>query len=232
MAISIVQTVQGGGSGISGTLNITIASTAAGNCLIVVIGNNASNVVPSAVTLGGTGLTDDASKTDAGANAAVSFWSLPNIASGQTAVAITHAATWSPGVTVLEVSGLATASVFDVAPAGGSSSAGSQASFDSGSTTTGTASELWVGCCVTFGTSGHTTITPTGTGTWNAFTNIQQGSFTDVLGASQIASSTGTLRYTGTLSPAAGDWVALAASYKGAGGGPPPGNKLLMASFP
>ena len=83
-------------------MEVVIAIAVLSFCLIVVIANNASNVVPSGITLGGTALTDDASFTSSGANQAASFWSLPNVASGQTSVVITHSATWSPGVTVLE----------------------------------------------------------------------------------------------------------------------------------
>ena len=208
---SIVQTKQGGDNAVSGTLNITLdTATTAGNTLIVIIGNNASDVLPSSVTLGGVSLTADASKTSSGASEAVSFWSLSNIAAGQTAVAITHSGTWSPGITVLETTPLQ----FDIATAGGTSSAGSQSTFDSGSATPDANSALLLGCCVTFGSSGHTTIAPTGSGTWSAFTDIQEGSFTDVLGASQIVTAAGTVQFTGTLSPSAGDWTALAASYK------------------
>jgi hypothetical protein len=215
----VVQSKQGGGNSISGTLTITLdAGTTSGNSLIVIIGNNASDVDPSSITLGGVSLTKDAAKAGA-ASQAVSFWSLSNIAGGQTSVVITHSATWSPGVTVLEVPGLVTSSPFDVATAGGTSSAGSQSSFDSGSNTTNDDAELWLGCCVTFGTSGHTTITPTGSGTWTPFTNDAEGSFTDVRCAYQIVSTTGTLQYAGTLTSAAADWTALAVSYKAVASG-------------
>jgi len=215
---SIVQSKQGGGSGISGTLNITLgAGTTAGSACIAAIGNNAG-ITADSVTLGGTGLTRDARKTSAGGTVGeASIWSLANVAASQTAVAVNHTGSWSPGVTVYEAAGLATSSMFDVAPAGGSSNAGSQSSFDSGSTTSTQAAELWVGVCVSFLSGTHVTITPTGAGTWTPDTNISEGSSTDIRTATQIVSSTGTLQYTGSLSPSAQGWTAIAAAYKAAG---------------
>jgi len=97
------------------------------------------------------------------------------------------------------------------------------------------ASALRLGCCVTFGTSGHTTIGPTGAGTWSPFTNITQGSFTAVLGSDQLTAGVGTLQYTGTLSPAAADWTALAVSYNAAAAPaviPPPNRQQATPAPP
>src|SRR5690348_9538589 len=118
MAPSLVQSVSNSGN--AGTsLSLTLGSaTTAGNCLIVCIAGDAAATNPAVtgITLGGAAgnfaqvLTAGSTSADA---ITTSIWADPNCAGGQTSVTVTFTVSGTFGicVTVMEWSGLLTASV-------------------------------------------------------------------------------------------------------------------------
>jgi len=111
MAIARVQAVAGTNGSGTGAYTITITSTGAGNIIIVVIGTYGSNNNPT--------VADSATQTyaqDLGLNSGGSFrasvYSKANTAGGVTTVTITPSAHSS--AVVMEYSGVATSSAFDV----------------------------------------------------------------------------------------------------------------------
>lgn len=199
--------------------------TTAGNCVVAVINalGSTSGDVPSvsAVTLGG------AEGNFAQAVSAVSafspdynlsaIWADPDCAGGQTAVAVTGSNITNNanyGITILEVSGLATSSVVDQT----SSDNGDSESWTSGTTAeTTVAEELWVGANTQSGA---------GTQPGSPWTTFEYTSGFAIGGGYQVVSSNGTATYAGSQASSQA-WAAAVATLAGAGGSTP----ALVASI-
>jgi hypothetical protein len=115
VSISVVQVVPvTNGTTTSTTLTFTIASTTAGNSVILVLNYEYSaNITASSAKLGTTNLSKHVSEENATYHGYAEVWSLDNIASGQTTVTITWASAVYSAGWVFEVSGLLSTGSFD-----------------------------------------------------------------------------------------------------------------------
>lgn len=210
MTINIVQ-FQTFGDALSGSFS---NPTSAGNCVIVFINvfNNTDGDTPSTsgCTLGGSGgnftKAAEAVSGYSGTNYALAtIWVNPGCAGGQTAIGLTgnnlqYNADY--GIMIMEVSGLAAASVVDKTSTGNNEAS---TSWSSGTTATTTIpSELWVGAS-----------TPTGGSISNPGSPWTVDTYTGGIGNGyQIVSSTGTATFSGTQG--ANAWAAAVVTLKSA----------------
>jgi hypothetical protein len=141
------------------------------------------------------------------------FWYDYNCAGGQTAIAVSGnnlsvGASGNYGITIYEVSGLASGDPGDAVAAAGASAGGTAWSSGNGvPNPTSQASEIWFGTALTFGS---TTILPAG------WTNAQYSAAGGIaFGGYQIVSAAGTAVYSGTQSGADG-WAAAVLTLKAA----------------
>jgi hypothetical protein len=209
VAISVVQSKSGTGT----TLSFTSATTA-GNCIVVGYTDEIGAETPTGVTLGGAAgnfaQLVAAAATPVEFNGVVALWADPSCAGGQTAISVTVSGSNAPAVWAIEVSGLVPSSPLDKE----TSSSGSSGSWSSGSTaTTSQATELWVGACCDIGVGNAPPITGPSSPWVN--TTVTNASADPQIFGYQIASSTGTAVYSGTIGPADG-WIAAVATLKGA----------------
>lgn len=189
------------------SLSVTIPATTPGNTLVVCImsaGSSAAATV-SGITLGGvgTGFAQDVAAHNTTFGFLDAFqWSCPNIAGSQTAVVIS-------GSNLGVGSSAGGVTVYETTPTSGtdktSNGTGNTSIFSSGSTAATTqASEIWIGCALTFSGS-----SPTGPG--SPWTNVSPGG--QCVSGDQVVSSTGTAVYSGNINTSA-PWAAVVATYK------------------
>lgn len=202
----------------TGTVTITFSTaTTAGNCIIVGSGSakGTTNPVITGVTLGSTAFTAQANGENAAANSDSEIWYLQNCPGGQTTVTVTYSAgsgtNFGEAAWAMEWSGLATSSVLDTHPAGGS---GTSTAFTSNSTgTLAHANEVLIGAC----SAVALTETITGPGSPWTLLAAQSQSFLHSLVGYQVVSATTSQAYSGTLSASA-PWTGVIASFVAAGG--------------
>lgn len=196
---------------------VTIPSTTAGNCIVVVVqgtnglGSASITSMKLGAAAGNFGQLKAVENADTGAGLWTdnAVWADPNCAGSQTSVTIGLNTFWATAskvsVTIYEVSGLALtlAALLDQFSTG----TGSGTSYSSGtSPATTQPAEFWVGAG--YGTG---TLTPPG-GSWTD--SGIHGQDTSAGCGSQVTSSTGTATYNGTTS-SSGDWAALVVTLKG-----------------
>lgn len=196
MAISVVQAVR------KNALSNTITATGSGNGLIVCVGsfNGSSQGTISSVKLGTTSLTQAVTKTDT-SEGFTSTWIfyLPNIASGQTSLVVTGsnlAVDSADGsVDIVEVAGLATASMLDVTNVAN----GTGATYSISSGALAQANEIIFGITdgVSLGSASGWTMVGTPSGSATGY---------------KIVSANTSQTFTG--SAASGGWAASLASFK------------------
>src|ERR1035438_244230 len=215
---ALVQSKQGFGSGTSLTVTLSTATTS-GNCLVVMAGAVTSAV--SGITLGGAA-GNFTRLVHVSAQYPVSCWADPGCAGGQTAVAVTFAATDTGFVTVYEVAGL-TASPLDL---NASASSASSSSFHSLTGTTTAEAEFWVGAVL------DATYAPTGPASpWTNLAAASSGGHQWMSG-SQITTATGAANYAGTFTTSTA-YQAVAVTLIGSTGTPAaPPVLAAHASFP
>lgn len=215
MAPSLIQSKSG--TITSGTsLTITLTSpTTAGNCLLVAVGATRSTTNPAVtgITLGGSaGNFAIAKGQNTAGDADAEIWVDPNCAGSQTSVVITFSAGSGTGqgnaAWVMEWSGLVTSAATDKTN-GGSNTNGT---FSSGATGTLTqASEVIIGCVMTFATGG--TISAPGA-PWTELGSLTAGTNNSFAAGWQVVSATTTQTYNGTVSGSGQVWASVVATFK------------------
>ena len=202
MTISVVQTVS------SNSLSPTIASTGAGNCLVVcVMSENSSTQSVSGVTLGGSADNFASAVSDTTEHTSAFIWCDPDCAGGQTAIVISgsnlNVASGHGGVVIYEVSGLVTSGVVDKTNHDHGTSGTSWTSTATATTTQ--AAEFWVGCA---DVSAATISGPSSPWSNTSPSTVAAAGY-------QIAASTGTATYSGTQGSLGGPWAACVATLLG-----------------
>jgi hypothetical protein len=193
MTISVVQSTKNASAN-SGTLTLTLGSaTTAGNCLVVCISEEVGTT--SGIKIGGA--ADNFAKAISilgSSSTEAEIWTDQNCVGGQTSVVITLTSSSSATAAVVyEVSGLLSTLAVDKTSTNSSVSTGTSWTSNATATTT-QANEIYFGCfsCNTNGTI---------TGPSSPWTNLQEGPNQVYVEAGyQIASSTGTPSYAGTIS--------------------------------
>jgi hypothetical protein len=194
MTISVVQQNTG-----------TTMSATAGSTTVVVMVGAIGSTLPTAVTIGSSSMTMDESASSTNEN--ISVWRANNVPSGQTAITVTGAGTDSV-VYFWEISGLGGA-VLDVKD----SATGSGASWSSGSVTSGSAVEIWLGGTYLRTTSGFPT--PTGPASpWANSASETAGSNERAMFGDQITTATGSAVYSGSATGTGVTYAALVVTYK------------------
>jgi hypothetical protein len=210
MAISVVHSASASnGTTSSTTLTFTITSTTAGNSIILVLGWQGASGTTVTAKLGSTSLTANFSEQNTTYTGRCAFFSLDNIASGQTTVTVTFsAASYSAGW-VYEVSGLLSTGSYDQ-HAGATASTGTAAS--SGNTgTLANASEICFGAINDF--SGGAITGPSSPWTNQANQTFYTSSDINFVNGYNIVSATTALAYAGTLTTS-NYWCAAIATYQ------------------
>lgn len=200
-------------SGTSLTITLTSATTA-GNCLVVAVGGTQSSTNPSVtgVTIGGSADNFAKAKSvNVAGDADAEAWVDPNCVGSQTSVVITFAAgsgtSQGCGAWVMEWSGLASAPTDKT-----NSGTGGTSSWSSGASGTLTqASEVVIGCVMSF-TSGGSLSTPTSP--WTELGTLTAGTGNNFAAGYQIVSATTSLTYNSTLSGGAQAWAAVIVSLE------------------
>ena len=235
MAITVVQTKVITGAN-SGSLN---SATTAGNTLVVAYaGSNGAGSTgtcsTSGITIGGTALTKQV-EVDAPANASAgcaAIYMLGNLAGGQTAIAVTGTGLVAADgyIVAWEVSGLGSAPVLDKSGSREDHSGTTTWSSDTGTApTTTVAAEFWAGIHAAGPNSGQPdTMTPAGS--WTNQAQFNWGSPGGAsIAASQVTTSTGSLRYNG-VSADFDFYLTAVAAFKPAGGTTHSGTAALSGS--
>lgn len=217
MAINLVQFTSGATSS-GGTLSLTPFSTATtpGNCVIICAGtyDTSAAAAISACTLGGAAgnfasLISAVNASSVNGYQTSAIWADPNCGSS-TAVAVTSISSVDLSATAFEFSGLlatSTASALvDKSTSGSNPSSTNWAAGTTGTTTS--ANELWVGVSSTY----NQPLTGPG-GSWT--TEQPSGDVVLLMPGYQIVTTTGTVSYAGTQSPA-DPWSACAVALFGA----------------
>ena|ERR1035437_5667108 len=223
MAIALVHEASASAAGSVTTLTVTVPSTTAGNCLVVVSWiETVSSGSLSSVKLGGAA-GNFAILTGAGTSSLVEgraeIWADPNCAGGQTSVVLTNSTAsagsgW--GAYVYEFSGIAASSPLD--KSAGAVSVAVATPWSSGATAaTALASELWVGVAGCNTSGGFTSMTgPSSPWVNETFISLAGGS-AGIISGYQIAAATGAATYNGTAVVSGGDaFAAVVATLKGA----------------
>ena len=216
MAISVVQTVTGAGSGDGVTVTLTLASTTAGNCLVVCAGmGQPGNQTPSVngITLGGSAGNFASAVAASKTHVAATIWTDQNCAGGQTSLAVTGPANGSSyelGVAAYEVSGLLTSSAVDKTSS--DTTANSSAWTSSATATTTNNSEIWFGV---MGGEVNATSFAGPSSPWNNTSNLGTSTGIAIAGY-QIVSATGAATYSGTFTGVTSNvWACVAATLIG-----------------
>jgi hypothetical protein len=211
MAISVVQSQSGSAGGsFTDTLTITLTSaTTAGNCLVVVAGNDSAQTI-SGITLGGSA-GNFANAAGVANSAEVEIWTDQNCAGGATSVVITWTGSFSNLTAVVyEVAGLLTSAAVDKT----ATNSGTGTPWNSGTTATTTqASEIWIG-----GYQNNAATSDTVTGPSSPWVNTQVNQASRYLEAGyKIVSATGAATYSGTESAGVNSsYAAAVVTLKGA----------------
>lgn len=210
MPISVVQSAPATG-GAGATASASLPSTAAGNAIIVALFDQYETAVFGYSHTVTDGTNSYTKVVDHGSANSIEYWIAHNIAAGSRTVQASQSGGGYIAITAIEVSGLATASAFDVDTHANSNSS----AFDSGATaTTAQADELLFGLVGAI-PPGTTFTSDAG---WTDLGMVGTGLIPTTQFAYKIVSATGGYHYTGARA-SSGDWHAAIATFKAATGG-------------
>lgn len=205
MAISVVQTKTGTGSGTS--IPATLTATGSGNALIVCVMNvGGSAATLSGITIGGSASNFASVVAAASGGVQTWIWACPSAPTGQTALAVNGSSFansgGSAGVVAYEVSALAaTLAVMNDKSSPGTGSGASWSSGASGALSQ--AAEFAAGCAASF--------LGTPAGPSSPWTNTSPSAA--LIAGQQVTSSASSLTYSGT--GGSSTWAACVATFQG-----------------
>lgn len=212
MSITVVQR---GTDHNNGTNQLTFGFASpltAGNAVIACIGSVVSPV-SSVLLSDSTSLSQRLSILDDFNQVNLTVYDVFNVAGGETTLTVNLGlgnANEQINLQVYEVSGLS--GTVDTS----TTNSGSGTSFTSGSASTGYSTDFWLGVGQGFSNSTFTLTGPASAWTnFSVINNSAGGFFTRLLSGYQIVSATGSMAYTGTLSPST-NYDAAAVAYEGA----------------